>query len=267
MSAPSAVHLHAHSEYSLLDGACKIDAMAARAAEMGQPALGLTDHGVMNGAVELYKACNKHVIKPIVGCEIYLVDDHTATGRTERNHLTLLASDDDWRETASGLADSIEDTLVQRLLEPLRLEGASADATYCVLRLMVGLEKNGASGLRDALGEPVERQPVERQPVKAKASRMVTDPARHLSRPELIELLIILFVLAVVTVVAGFGWTGSWWVLAPVIAALVGVRVATTRATGRFAWSVASVLWWGVLLIPAAVLVVLVGLLVVAIAG
>ena len=75
MSTPSAVHLHAHSEYSLLDGACKIDAMAARAAELGQPALGLTDHGVMNGAVDLYKACKKHGIKPIVGLEAYFVDD------------------------------------------------------------------------------------------------------------------------------------------------------------------------------------------------
>jgi len=88
-----------HSEYSLLDGACKIDALAARAAEFSQPALGLTDHGVMNGAVELYKACRKHGVKPIVGCEIYLVDDHTATmkspsARGERNHLTLLAADD-----------------------------------------------------------------------------------------------------------------------------------------------------------------------------
>jgi DNA polymerase-3 subunit alpha len=85
-----------HSEYSLLDGACKIEALAARAAEFGQPALGLTDHGVMNGAVELYKACKKHDVKPIVGCEIYLVDDHTAgsSTRVERNHLTLLAADD-----------------------------------------------------------------------------------------------------------------------------------------------------------------------------
>src|ERR1700758_1773125 len=88
------VHLHVHSEYSLLDGACKIDALAQRAAEFGQPALGLTDHGVMNGAVELYKACRKHGIKPIVGCEIYYVDDHAAVGsaRAERNHLTLLAA-------------------------------------------------------------------------------------------------------------------------------------------------------------------------------
>jgi DNA polymerase III subunit alpha len=85
-----------HSEYSLLDGACKIEALAARAAEFGQPALGLTDHGVMNGAVELYQACRKHDVKPILGCEIYLVDDHAARGpgKVERNHLTLLASSD-----------------------------------------------------------------------------------------------------------------------------------------------------------------------------
>jgi DNA polymerase III subunit alpha len=91
----SGVHLHVHSEYSLLDGACKIDAMAARAAELGMPALGLTDHGVMNGAVEHYKACDKHGIKPILGLEAYLVDDRRAEGRVERNHLTLLAADDE----------------------------------------------------------------------------------------------------------------------------------------------------------------------------
>src|ERR671928_237056 len=99
MAAQPCVHLHVHSEYSLLDGACKIDALAERAAAFGQPALALTDHGVMNGAVELYKACRKHDVKPIMGCEIYLVDDHAdrspggARGR-ERNHLTLLAESD-----------------------------------------------------------------------------------------------------------------------------------------------------------------------------
>ncbi len=98
VSGPACAHLHVHSEYSLLDGACNIDALAARAAEMSQPALALTDHGVMNGAVELYKACAKHQIKPIPGCEVYLVDDHAAPNtpgvRVERNHLTLLASND-----------------------------------------------------------------------------------------------------------------------------------------------------------------------------
>ncbi len=107
MSNPSAcAHLHVHSEYSLLDGACKIAALAARAAEFEQPALGLTDHGVMNGAVELYKECAKHGINPIVGCEVYLGGERAttneaengrpgaSTGKTERNHLTLLAADD-----------------------------------------------------------------------------------------------------------------------------------------------------------------------------
>jgi DNA polymerase-3 subunit alpha len=94
MSASSCAHLHVHSEYSLLDGACKIDALAERAAAFGQPALGLTDHGVMNGAVELYQAARKHGIKPILGCEIYFVDDHEARGRGERNHLTLVAETD-----------------------------------------------------------------------------------------------------------------------------------------------------------------------------
>src|SRR5690349_7415197 len=71
--------------------------MAARAAELDQPALGLTDHGVMNGAVDLYKACKKHGIKPIAGFEAYFVDDVEAVKekpKYERNHLTLLAEND-----------------------------------------------------------------------------------------------------------------------------------------------------------------------------
>src|SRR3954447_8134203 len=96
MSPPEAVHLHVHSDYSLLDGACNIDSLAERAAAFGQPALGLTDHGVMNGAVELYKACRKNGIKPIVGLEAYLCDDVSSEAiRFERNHLTLLAHDAD----------------------------------------------------------------------------------------------------------------------------------------------------------------------------
>src|SRR3954454_14032942 len=92
----SFAHLHVHSEYSVLDGACPIDALAERAAALGQPALGLTDHGVMNGAVEHYKACRKHGIKPIIGLEAYFVDDRaTEAVKYERNHLTLLAQSDE----------------------------------------------------------------------------------------------------------------------------------------------------------------------------
>ena len=92
-----AAHLHVHSEYSLLDGANKIEAMAARAAELGMPALGLTDHGVMNGSVELFQACRNSGVKPIIGLEAYLVDDVELIKQKtkwERNHLTLLAANE-----------------------------------------------------------------------------------------------------------------------------------------------------------------------------
>ena len=93
VSTPPVAHLHVHSEYSLLDGACNIDKLAERAAAYGQPAIGLTDHGVMNGAVELYKAAKKHGIKPLLGLEAYFVDDRNVRDRkVERNHLTLLAA-------------------------------------------------------------------------------------------------------------------------------------------------------------------------------
>ncbi len=108
MSGPTAVHLHVHSEFSLLDGACQIQRkakvggktqtiypLAQRAAELGMPALGLTDHGVMNGAVDHYKACKEVGIKPIVGLEAYYVDDRrNVEHKTERNHLTLIAAND-----------------------------------------------------------------------------------------------------------------------------------------------------------------------------
>ncbi len=97
-------HLHVHSEYSLLDGACKIEQLAARAASFEQPAIGLTDHGVMNGAVDLFTACRKHQIKPILGCEVYVVDDHLrrSPGRLDRFHLTLLAA------TATGYRNLVK---------------------------------------------------------------------------------------------------------------------------------------------------------------
>src|SRR3954467_1794112 len=96
MSTPTVAHLHVHSEYSLLDGACNIGKLAERAAAFDQPAIGLTDHGVMNGAVELYKAAQKHNVKPLLGLEAYFVDDRTVRDRkVERNHLTLLAATDE----------------------------------------------------------------------------------------------------------------------------------------------------------------------------
>ena len=63
------VHLHVHTEYSLLDGACRIDQLMDRVKECGQTAIACTDHGVMYGCVQFYKAAKKAGIKPIIGCE------------------------------------------------------------------------------------------------------------------------------------------------------------------------------------------------------
>src|SRR5689334_6213482 len=68
----SFVHLHCHTEYSTLDGACRVSDAVKKAAQLGMPALAITDHGVMYGAVEFYQECHKAGIKPIIGCEVYV---------------------------------------------------------------------------------------------------------------------------------------------------------------------------------------------------
>ena len=92
------VHLHLHTEYSLLDGACRIDTLAERAKELGFDSLAITDHGVMYGAVNFYRACRKAGIKPIIGCEIY-VAPRERTGReygvdNQYTHLILLCKNE-----------------------------------------------------------------------------------------------------------------------------------------------------------------------------
>lgn len=68
----SFVHLHVHTEYSLLDGACRIPLLVKRVKELGQSAVAITDHGVMYGVVDFYKACKAEGVKPIIGCEVYV---------------------------------------------------------------------------------------------------------------------------------------------------------------------------------------------------
>ena len=89
------VHLHVHSEYSLLDGMSRIKDLPVRAKELGMKAIALTDHGVMYGAVDFYKECKKNDIKPIIGCEVYVAPhsrfDKEAGRDNGYNHLILLA--------------------------------------------------------------------------------------------------------------------------------------------------------------------------------
>ena len=92
MAEAGFVHLHVHSEYSILDGACRIPALAARAAELEMPAVALTDHGSLAGAVELVRETGKAGVKPLIGCELYVAEDRRAQ-RKGYAHLTLLAED------------------------------------------------------------------------------------------------------------------------------------------------------------------------------
>ncbi len=101
MSQTPFVHLHVHSQYSLLDGAIRMKHLIKRAKEMEMPSIALTDHGVLYGAVEFYQEAEKAGIKPIIGCEAYvapgsMLEKKTANGgKDAAHHLTLLAADDE----------------------------------------------------------------------------------------------------------------------------------------------------------------------------
>ena len=96
------VHLHLHTEFSLLDGACRLDKLVEKAHDLKFPALSITDHGVLYGAIDFYKAALEKGIKPIIGCEVYVapgsrLEKKASAGGGSRdiyNHLVLLAKDE-----------------------------------------------------------------------------------------------------------------------------------------------------------------------------
>ena len=95
------VHLHLHTEFSLLDGACRIKKLAERVKELGQSAVAITDHGCMYGVIDFYRACKAAGVKPIIGCEVYV----SPRGRTrfqkvhefdaDSRHLVLLCRNEE----------------------------------------------------------------------------------------------------------------------------------------------------------------------------
>jgi DNA polymerase-3 subunit alpha len=98
MAAVPFVHLHCHTEYSLLDGAIRTKDLVRKAAEFGMPAVAITDHGNLYGAIEFYQAAERAGVRPIVGCEAYVAprslhDRNAASGKDAAFHLTLLAAD------------------------------------------------------------------------------------------------------------------------------------------------------------------------------
>jgi DNA polymerase-3 subunit alpha len=99
MSHADFVHLHLHTEYSLLDGACRLDRLVEKAHQLKFPALAITDHGAMHGVIDFYKAAREQGIKPIIGCEVYVapgsrLEKKTSSGgRDVYHHLGLLTRD------------------------------------------------------------------------------------------------------------------------------------------------------------------------------
>src|SRR5215813_7193063 len=100
MSHADFVHLHLHTEYSLLDGACRLDRLVDKAHDLKFAALAITDHGAMHGAIDFYQAARAKGIKPIIGCEVYvapgsrLEKKSSSGGKDVYNHLVLLAKDE-----------------------------------------------------------------------------------------------------------------------------------------------------------------------------
>ncbi len=106
----SFAHLHLHTEYSLLDGACRLEELARAASRHGLPALAITDHGVMYGAVEFSKACRAQGVKPIIGCEVYVAPrtrfDRAGKVDETSYHLVLLARDQQGYQNLSRLVSA-----------------------------------------------------------------------------------------------------------------------------------------------------------------
>ncbi|RLE35469.1 hypothetical protein DRJ24_02455 [Candidatus Acetothermia bacterium] len=86
------VHLHVHSEFSILDSACKINSLLDRAEEYGMDAIALTDHGVMSGAIKFYRQAKKRGIKPIIGCEIYVAPGIAGNGAEREGSASTISS-------------------------------------------------------------------------------------------------------------------------------------------------------------------------------
>ncbi len=121
-------HLHVHTEYSLLDGASRIDDLVSRARELGMTSLAITDHGVMFGVIDFYRECLKQGIKPIIGCEVYTAArtlfDKDSEKDKHMGHLVLLAEND------TGLQEPDEDR-VRRVIATAFTTNRGSTRMYC----------------------------------------------------------------------------------------------------------------------------------------
>src|ERR1700733_10149333 len=133
-------HLHLHTDYSLLDGACDVEKLVQRVASIGQKSVAMTDHGNIYGAVHFFDAAKKKGIKPILGCELYICkkDDHRADPSGDKyNHLLVLAENEEgYRNLIRITSEASEHGF----------SGAACQGADWVLRVLVGRVLREADG-------------------------------------------------------------------------------------------------------------------------
>ncbi|MFA6948311.1 MAG: DNA polymerase III subunit alpha [Eubacteriales bacterium] len=137
------VHLHLHSEYSLLDGACHVEDIPRAAKAAGHTAAAITDHGVMYGAVEFYKACIAEGIKPIIGCEVYVAPrsrfDRSHELDSEKNHLVLLCKDEiGYKNLIYMVSKSFTEGFYSKPGVDLELLAAHSEGLICLSACLAG---------------------------------------------------------------------------------------------------------------------------------
>ncbi|MBR5314874.1 MAG: DNA polymerase III subunit alpha, partial [Clostridia bacterium] len=137
------VHLHLHTEYSLLDGACRISEIPKIAKEMGHSAVAITDHGAMYGAVDFYRACKKHDIKAIIGCEVYVANrsrfDKEYQRDSEYNHLILLVKNEKgYKNLIYMVSKAFEEGFYSKPRIDLDLLESHADGLVCLSACVAG---------------------------------------------------------------------------------------------------------------------------------
>ena len=156
------VPLHNHSDYSLLDGASQLPAMVERAQELGMPAIALTDHGVMYGAVELLKLCKGTDLKPIIGNEMYVINssiDDPQQKKEKRYHLVVLA------KNATGYRNLVKLTSISHLRG---MRGAGSSPVPASTRTAEATQRrpdhrHGLPRWRDRPGDSAGRPEVARE--------------------------------------------------------------------------------------------------------
>ena len=151
MSAPDFVHLHVHSEYSLLDGANRIGDLVRACNEDGQRALALTDHGNMFGAIELYQKCSAAGVKPLIGCEVYVARRSRLEFAAQQFLERLVLLQRLAEPARGGIGRGVAQLALPALLEGLGL---------CVRPLKVGAQL-GRIGIGIQVGQVPFRQAVE----------------------------------------------------------------------------------------------------------